>query len=155
MSAAKKTKIALINPPPPSQWAFVDYQYPPVGVAYLAAVLERNENEVMVLDCPVLKMTYQNIEQEMRRFEPDMVGITSVTATFSSALKVAHTIKEALPRTLIVFGGPHVTIMDEQILREQKEVDVVVRGEGEQTILDLAAVVSGLKSIGRGCRYNF
>lgn len=101
----------------------------------------------MVLDCPALKMTYKNIEEEIRRFEPDIVGITSVTATFRSALEVARTIKESCPQALIVFGGPHVTIMDEQILMEQKEVDVIVRGEGEQTVADIARVVSGVKSI--------
>jgi len=153
----KRTKIALISPPPPSPWAFVDYLNPPVGVAYLAAVLEKNGYEVMVLDCPALKMTYSKIEQEIRRFEPDIVGITSVTATFSSALKVARTIKESYPRALIVFGGPHVTIMDEQSLREQKEVDVIVRGEGEQTIVDLARCVSdsGVKSIDKVAGITF
>ncbi|MGD0645687.1 MAG: radical SAM protein [Candidatus Bathyarchaeia archaeon] len=139
----KRTKIALVNPPPPSRWAFVDYQNPSIGVAYLAAVLERNECQVMVLDCPALKMTYPNIEQEIRRFEPNMVGITSVTATFSSALQVAHIIKVSYPSAMIVFGGPHFTIMDERILREQREVDVIVRGEGEETIVDLASFVSG------------
>lgn len=147
MVETKRTKIALISPPPPSPWAFVDYQNPPIGVAYLAAALEKNGYGVMVLDCPALKMTYKNIEEEIRRFEPDMVGITSVSATFSSALAVARTIKESYPPALIVFGGPHVTIMDEQILREQKEVDVIVRGEGEQTVVDLARCVSGLKNI--------
>ena len=147
MVETKKTKIALINPPPPSQWAFVDYLNPSIGVAYLAAVLEKNGYEVTVLDCPVLKMTYKDIEREIGRFEPDIVGITSVTATFSSAVKVAHTIKESYPRALIVFGGPHVTILDDQILREKKEVDVIVRGEGEQTVVDLARSVDGLKAI--------
>ncbi len=147
MVETKRIKIALINPPPPSPWAFVDYQNPPIGVAYLAAVLEKNGYKVMVLDCPALKMTYQNIEQEIALFEPDIVGITSVTATFSSALKVARAIKQSNPRVLTVFGGPHVTLMDEQILREQKEVDVIVRGEGEQTVAELALSVSGVKSI--------
>ena len=95
MVETKRTKIALISPPPPSPWAFVDYQNPPIGVAYLAAALEKNGYGVMVLDCPALKMTYKNIEEEIRRFEPDMVGITSVSATFSSALAVARTIKES------------------------------------------------------------
>ena len=143
----KRVKVALISPPPPSPWAFVDYQNPSIGIAYLAAVLEKNGCRVMVLDCPALKMTYKDIEEEIRRFEPDIVGVTSVTATFLPALKVAHTIKESFPQALIVFGGPHVTITDEQILSEQKDVDVIVRGEGEQTVADIARVASGAKSI--------
>jgi len=149
MGETKRVKIALVNPPPPSVLAFVDYQYPLIGLAYMAAVLEKNGYDVAVVDCPAYKMTYKNAEHAIRLFEPDIVGITSVAATFTSALQVAKDIKESYPRALTVFGGPHATVMDKQIIGEHKEVDVVVRGEGEQTIADLArcASNSGLKGL--------
>jgi len=151
MGETKRVKIALVNPPPPSPLAFVDYQYPLIGLAYMAAVLEKNGYDVAVVDCPALKMTYKQAEHAIRLFEPDIVGITSVAATFTSALQIARDMKERYSQALIVFGGPHVTVMDEQIIRDHGEVDIIVRGEGEQTIADLAHCVSnsGSKSLNK------
>jgi anaerobic magnesium-protoporphyrin IX monomethyl ester cyclase len=150
MGELRRVKVALVSPPPHSPLAFVDYQNPLIGIAYLASVLEKNGCQVIVLDCPALHRTYDYVEQEVRRFKPDIVGITSVTATFSSALKVAQTAKEAHPQTFVVLGGPHVTIADDQFLLQHPEVDVVVKGEGEQTIVELARYVStkgGIESL--------
>ena len=144
----RRVKVALVSPPPPSPLAFVDYQSPTVGLAYLAAVLEKSGFEVAVLDCPALHMTYQNIQAQISRLKPDIVGVTSVTATYSSALKVAHLTKEAYAQALVVFGGPHVTIVDDQTIMEHPDVDVVVKGEGEQTMVDIAHCVADGKSLG-------
>src|SRR3990170_5192930 len=117
MAERKSVKIALVNPPPPLG-AFVHYQSPLIGLAYIAAVLEKNGYEVAVVDCPPLNMTYEGLKREIVRLKPDIVGITSVTVTFSSAVQAAHAIKESYPETLIVLGGPHATVMDEQTLSE-------------------------------------
>ena len=148
MTERGSCKIALVNPPPP-RGAFVHYQNPLIGLAYMAAVLEKNGFEVSVVDCPTLNITYEGLKREIVRLEPDMIGITSVTVTFSSALQAARAIKESYPRAFIVLGGPHVTVLDEQTLNEHPEVDIVVRGEGEQTILELAGLVfeSNLKGL--------
>jgi len=141
MAKRKSVKIALVNPPPPFG-AFVHYQNPLIGLAYMAAVLEKNGYEVTVVDCPPLRMTHEGLKQEIVRLKPDIVGITSVTVTFSSAVQAARVIKESYPRALIVLGGPHVTVMDKQTLNEQPETDIVVRGEGEQTMLELVDLMS-------------
>ncbi len=147
IAETRRLKVALISPPPASQWAFVDYQYPLIGLAYLAAVLEKDGHQVMVIDCPPQHLTYRHIDQELSRFQPDIVGITSVTATFTSALKVAQKTKQTCPQALVVLGGPHVTIADDQFLLQHPEVNVVVKGEGEQTIVELARYVAGQKSL--------
>ena len=147
IAETRRLKVALISPPPASQWAFVDYQYPLIGLAYLAAVLEKDGHAVMVIDCPPQHLTYGHIDHELSRFQPDMVGITSVTATFNSALKVAQNTKQTCPKALVVLGGPHVTIADDQFLLQHPEVDVVVKGEGEQTLIELARYVIGTRSL--------
>lgn len=147
IAETRRLRVALISPPPASQWAFVDYQYPLIGLAYLAAVLEKEGHSVMVIDCPPQHLTYGHIDQELSRFHPDIVGITSVTATFNSALKVAQNTKQTCPKALVVLGGPHVTITDDQFLLQHPEVDVVVKGEGEQTIVELARYVTGTKNL--------
>jgi anaerobic magnesium-protoporphyrin IX monomethyl ester cyclase len=141
MLERKGVKIALVNPPPPLG-AFVHYQNPLIGLAYMAAVLEKSGYEIKVMDCPPLNMTYEDLSREMSLFEPDIVGITSVTVTFSSALQTARIIKKAFPKALVVLGGPHVTVTDKQTLEEQPEPDVIVRGEGEQTLLEIANLIS-------------
>ena len=141
MAEKRITRIALVNPPPPKK-ALVHYHCPLIGVAYIAAVLQENGYEVTVIDCPPLGITYDGLKQKIALFMPDIVGITSVTVTFSSAAQAAKVIKEAYPKALIVLGGPHVTVLDEQTVRENPQVDVVVRGEGEQTMLELAGLVA-------------
>ena len=137
----KSAKITLVNPPLPPK-AFLHPQFPLIGLAYMAATLEKNGYEVTVVDCPPLNMTHEGLKQEIVRLEPDIVGITSMTVTFQSALQAARVTKESYPRALIVLGGPHATVMDEQTLSEHKEVDIVARGECERTISELARYVS-------------
>lgn len=141
MAEKRITRIALVNPPPPDG-ALVHYHCPLIGVAYIAAALQKNGYEVTVIDCPPLGITYDGLKQKIALFKPDIVGITSVTVTFSSAAQAAKVIKESYPKALIVLGGPHVTVLDEQIVRENPQVDVIVRGEGEQTMLELAGLVA-------------
>jgi anaerobic magnesium-protoporphyrin IX monomethyl ester cyclase len=141
MAKRNGAKITFVSPPPPPG-AHVDYQNPIIGLATMAAVLEKNGYEVSVVDCPRLHMSHEDLKREIARLEPDIVGITCVTATFSSALQAARVIKESYSRALIALGGPHATFMDRQILSEEPEVDIVVRGEGEKTILELASKIS-------------
>jgi anaerobic magnesium-protoporphyrin IX monomethyl ester cyclase len=113
-----------------------------IGLPYLAAVLEKNEHEVEVIDCEALEIDHEKLRAKLASLEPNVVGITSTTATIQSALLSARVAKEACPNIAVVLGGPHATFMDEQILSENSEVDVVVRGEGEQTLLELVDVIS-------------
>ncbi len=139
--AEKFVKIVLVNPPLLPGVA----RHPtgiPIGLAYLAAVAEKRGHAVKVIDCLPINMTYEELKREVASFEPDIVGITSMTSTFSSALQAARIIKDFYPRALIVLGGPHATIMDVATLRDCAYVDVVVRREGEETLLDLARHVA-------------
>ena len=68
MAERKMVKIALVNPPPPFG-AFVHYQSPLIGLAYMAAVLEKNGFEVTVVDCPPLHMTYEGLNQLLWRIK--------------------------------------------------------------------------------------
>ncbi|MCJ7559088.1 B12-binding domain-containing radical SAM protein [Candidatus Bathyarchaeota archaeon] len=135
-----KVHVTLVNPPYPGgapQAIFI-----PLGISYLAAVLENNGYAVDVIDCQVLRPTQRELEGELRRLQPDVVGVTSTTLTYGPALEIVRTAKEACPNCLTILGGPHVTVMDEQTLSENPETDIAVRGEGEQTMLELAHLAS-------------
>jgi anaerobic magnesium-protoporphyrin IX monomethyl ester cyclase len=132
----RKVKVALIIPPAAGlekAWC----PSIPIGLAYLAAVLETAGCELTVFDCPALGIDHKLLAAKIASFEPNMVGITSVTPMIESALLAAHVTKETCPNAIIVLGGPHATFMDRQILSEYPDIDIVVRGEGEYTILEL------------------
>jgi len=135
-----KAHVTLVNPPYPSgapQSIFI-----PLGVGYLAAVLEEKEYAVDIIDCQALKPKRKQLEAELIQSQPDVVGVTSATLTYKPALEIVKTAKDALPNCLTILGGPHVTVLDEQTFNEQPEADIVVRGEGEQTMIELADLVS-------------
>jgi len=135
--ASTATKIALVNSP----LIEADYShplFPPLGLAYLAAVLEQNNFEVKIMDCPVCRMDHKKLGADLAAFKPDLIGIASMTPTIPSAMKSAQVAKEMCPDATVIMGGPHATFADKQILADEKAVDIVVRGEGEETLLELA-----------------
>lgn len=117
----------------------------PAGLAYLAACLERAGHQVRVYDAVTEDDT---VEAEMDRAlaggRPyDIVGITAVTPLIKEAWRVAGEAKRR--GALTVLGGPHPTILPEESVA-RPEVDMVVRGEGEDAIVEIAAAVEAWKN---------
>src|SRR5208283_1778015 len=139
-------KIALVNTPILEGVTRHPF-FPPLGLAYMAAVLEQNDFEVKIFDCPVCEIDHEKLKAELDSFQPTIVGIGSMTQTIDSALKSATVAKEVCPDAKVVMGGPHATFADKQILTDEKAVDIIVRGEGEETILELAKQPSELLKI--------
>jgi len=110
----------------------------PLGLGYLASVLEKENHKVKIIDAPVLDYTLEDIKEEIKEFKPDWVGITSVTSTIYDAYKVAEIAKEVDPEIRTIMGGPHVSFTARKTLEECRFVDVVARGEGEGVVLDIA-----------------
>jgi anaerobic magnesium-protoporphyrin IX monomethyl ester cyclase len=135
-----KAHITLVNPPQTT--GAPNSGFIPLGIGYLAAVLEEEGYAVDVIDCQVQQHNARDLESELARLQPDVIGVTSTTLTFKSAIEIVQTVKKACPNSLTIMGGPHVTVLDEQTLNEQPEVDIIVRGEGERTLLELADRVS-------------
>ena len=152
-----KTRITLVNPPSPTG-AVAHLPFALLGLGYLAAVLEKNHFEVDVIDCQVLKISFEEFKTELSKRQPDIVGMTATTLTYKSALTIAKISKELHPNAVTVLGGPHVTFWDEKALQECLELDIVVRREGENTVLELAQKVEANKSlhdiVGTTCRKN-
>ncbi len=142
-----KTKIALVNSPL-LVGAGHHPLFPPLGLAYMAAVLEKNDFEVQIFDCPVCGTDHKKLRTELESFQPTIVGIGAMTPTIESALKSARIAKEVCPDSKVVMGGPHATFADKEILTDEKAVDIIVRGEGEETIVELSQQSPDLKKIG-------
>jgi radical SAM superfamily enzyme YgiQ (UPF0313 family) len=109
---------------------------PQLGLAYLAAVSERRGDQVQVFDADVEE---ESIGEAVRRFEPHLVGITANTPQVKQAWRTAQAIKSVrdIP---IVLGGPHPSVLPAESAG-RPEIDVVVRGEGEDIWLDLCEVL--------------
>src|SRR4030042_4622960 len=146
MEKPNKPKVALVNTPLIEGIGHHPL-FPPLGLAYIAAVLEQNDFEVKVSDCPVGEIDHEKLKAVLASFEPTLIGVGSMTPTIESALKSARVAKEACPDTTVVMGGPHATFMGRQILSDEPAVDFVVRGEGEETLLELAQKLLARRSL--------
>ncbi|MCK4454441.1 radical SAM protein [Candidatus Parcubacteria bacterium] len=89
-------------------------------------------NSLNNLDLPVWREIYERIND----YSPDIVGITAMTSLFNSALNVAQLVKSFDSDIPVVLGGVHPTILPEETIKNTN-VDIVVRGEGEYTFLDI------------------
>src|SRR5262245_35583035 len=109
---------------------------PHLGLAYLAAVSERRGDEVLLFDADVED---EPITEAIKRFDPQIIGITDNTHQVKSAWRTAQAIK-AIKDIPVVLGGPHVSVLPAESA-QRPEVDVVVRGEGEEVWVKLSAIV--------------
>jgi anaerobic magnesium-protoporphyrin IX monomethyl ester cyclase len=155
-------KVLLINP---SQTFYSGSEQPagnlPIGLMYIAAVLQRANFEVEILDAFMTEaafqengdaihvgMPFERIKQEISIRKPDIVGIAGpFTCQIENTLKISDLTKEVNPKILTVVGGPHVSLVPEEFLDEAKNVDVAVIGEGEYAMLDVAQAFEGKKQL--------
>ena len=134
-------KVLLINPPDTaSKYKFIGLVAPPLGIGYIAAVLEENDIEVKIIDGSALEMSWEELEKEIYTYSPNIIGITALTPTINQALKTARIAKNTCNDALVVLGGYHPTFTYNELLKNDF-VDIVAFGEGEYTMLELAKAV--------------
>ena len=79
---------------------------------------------------------WQECRETLRRFRPDIVGITAMTSKFPMVTKIAEIIREEVPQASVFIGGHHATIFGRELL-ENRDFDFAVVGEGEYTVMEL------------------
>ena len=140
-------RVALVTPPfreagvvgtTRSMRAVIN-MVPPLGLAYLAAVLEREGVAVSITDGS-RGLSLTQVMGELKSAEPDLVGISCTTPTFTDAIELAQAVRQALPKAILVLGGAHVTAIPQEAMREEA-FDVGVVGEGELTIVELVRAI--------------
>jgi radical SAM superfamily enzyme YgiQ (UPF0313 family) len=129
-------KLTLVNPPyPPSVHSHPPFI--PLGLAYLGAVAQQAGHEVTIIDCQAEKLTYNTFRSRINQVPADLIGVTATTLLYKSAMQILTIAKEIQPNALTALGGSHGTFWDENALNEYPSLDVVVRGEGENTLIEL------------------
>jgi radical SAM superfamily enzyme YgiQ (UPF0313 family) len=134
-------KIFLVNPPLTRQEAAGKMQriinlLPPLGIGYIASVLEQEGFQVKIIDCPPLNLTHPDLQRIFETEKPHIIGFTITTVSVRSAIMAAQNAKAVLPHSLIVIGGSHPTALPEETMLNGP-FDVVVLGEGEYSFLEL------------------
>ena len=132
-------RVLLINPR--FQLPIDTRTTPHLGIAYLAAISERRGDEVRVFDMDVEDVKLTDF---VREYQPEIVGITSNTPQVKQGWHAAREIKSVLD-ALIVQGGPHVSALPEESA-SRPEIDIVARGEGEDTWIDLCNTLERVKA---------
>lgn len=122
----------------------------PIGLCYIAAVLRSRNIEVRILDALAEgyrnkvqhgdEITYglalEDIVEELRRFKPDIVGVSCLfSIQYPNAKKVLEAVKKVDNGIVTVMGGMHPTVAAEKVL-EDRNCDYVIRGEGEYSFLE-------------------
>lgn len=110
----------------------------------IAAVLEQAGYSVEILDCPVERYSFSDLTSLLQTISPPVVGITATTFNRFDAFQSANIVRERLPTATIVLGGVHASFTAHDTLDHISAIDVVCRGEGEETILEIIqAVLNG------------
>ncbi|MBW2093018.1 MAG: cobalamin-dependent protein, partial [Deltaproteobacteria bacterium] len=147
-------RVLLVNP----HYPITETPSPPLSLALLAAVLDRAGVQVEVLDFVVFPYSQSVLQSRLEEFLPDVVGLTSVTMNFNEAERVLKDTKRLNPDIFTIMGGPHVTFCAEETMMAVPELDCIVLGEGEKSIVELVRALdrrSDIKSIkGLVCRQN-
>ena len=142
-------KIVLINPPFISLSGDMHMALP-LGLAYLASFVESHGHTVEIIDAPMaapskkleekkywIGLSYDEILEQINQIEPDVVGISCpFSLRYQFTIELSQKIKKRFPEIVMIAGGVHPTLFPEKTLSEG-QMDFVVLGEGESTLLEL------------------
>ena len=132
-------KFSFINPSPNSESMYmVPTAWPPLGILYCAGVLRKGGIEVSLLDQPAKRFSLDQTVNWVKKEDPDIIGFSVLLSAAKEAPKIAERVKAENPNITVVFGSHHATFNAERILEKYPFVDIVVRGEGEHTSLEIA-----------------
>jgi anaerobic magnesium-protoporphyrin IX monomethyl ester cyclase len=119
----------------------------PLGTLYVAASLRDAGHEVRFLNGAFLSRA--EILAAVSEFQPDVVGLYSTTFGWPKAQQAAAELRRILPAAFLVAGGPYPVALQDKCLADCQELDAVVTGEGEQTMVEmLERLASGISLAG-------
>ncbi len=133
-------KVLFIEPPKEFWFVMGEYTPPPLGILQLAAFLESRipDFDIIVLDCQAEQVDWDDLQRLIESIEPDVV-VSSALATCNTytIMRTLDIIKKIDPQIKTVVGGQHFTALANESLENYPEIDFIIRGEGELTLVDL------------------
>jgi radical SAM superfamily enzyme YgiQ (UPF0313 family) len=110
---------------------------PPIGLAYVAACLEKAGHQVTLIDSDPLGLNFEQVVSTVVNGKPDVVGLTGMTAMMDIVFDLAKAIKRRDKKIITVLGGVHGSALPVQTMEEEACIDILVKGEGETTAVEL------------------
>lgn len=140
-------RVALLNPPHSSIGSRIpDEQLPPLGLLSIGGPLIDDGHDVRLIDADLENLADEETLRRICAFEPDvlMVGHSGSTSAHPVVSRITRALRARMPRIRVVYGGVFPTYHYRDVLKEEPQIDVIVRGEGEKTIVELMrALASG------------
>ncbi len=115
---------------------------PPLGPLYIASYLIKHGHEVRFIDADVDDMDHEQIRKIVEEERPGLIGITMNIIMVKAAYELSQFLKQHLNIPIVV-GGPYPSAVVEKVFEECGDIDFVVYGEGEETVLDLVRSLDG------------
>lgn len=110
--------------------------HPPTGLGYLSESLKTNNIDHDVVDMRMNNST-RRLYSKIRQFRPDIIGISMMTLLHRKAYELIGDIKRSFPEIHIAVGGPHISTLKEEVLRQCPGIDFGITREGEITLTEL------------------
>jgi radical SAM superfamily enzyme YgiQ (UPF0313 family) len=114
--------------------------YPPLGLAYIASVLEQGGHHISFIDNKILGLRDNCLKDRIKLINPEIVLLSSMTPSWQGLIKLSRLIKDASPHIITGVGGPHLSAYPIESL-SNKSLDFGVYGEGENTILEVIKTI--------------
>ncbi|MFC1802835.1 B12-binding domain-containing radical SAM protein [Thermoproteota archaeon] len=137
-------KVAFVNPSPNAEIkdrVKAEASWPPLGLLYMASMLNEQGVEASILDQPAKGYSIEETVDWILREEPDVVGFSGLSMSGRNAALTSMEVKRRNPDITVAFGGLYATFNSERVMSKYPSVDIVVRGEGEATIVELVDVL--------------
>jgi len=135
-------RILLIHPNYHSGGAEIAGNWPPAWAAYLSGAMKSaGFTDVHFIDAMTNDLDEATLKRQIAALAPDVVGTTAITPSIYTAERVLEMAKEVVPQAVRMLGGVHATFMYKQVLAEAPWIDVIVRGEGEEILIDLLRAI--------------
>ena len=136
-------KFSFINPGPNPELPIEDVKKmvgaaPPLGMLYIATYLRENGVDVSIIDEAAQGYSLKGTVDWVKQENPDILGFSTCSSSGRKAALIAEKVKQENPNIVTVFGNFFATFNAERILKKYPFVDIIIRGEGEQTSLELA-----------------
>lgn len=136
-------KILLIAPPAVRIKGNISgvYPLPPLGLAYIAAVLEKNNFAVDILDISALKIKIENLPAYFKDNSYSVYGLSCNLFNLRNGIEIARQIREINPKAKIIIGGRCNSFSPETIFKHGSDFDIIVKGEGEEVMLNICSML--------------
>ena len=112
--------------------------YYPLWLSYAAGVLEDENFEVKLLDAIAEDLSHSQTIKIAKNFLPELIVIDTSTPSIYNDVEIAGHLKDALPNSLVVLVGTHVSALPDETFSLSKNLDVIARNEYDFTILEIA-----------------